>query len=124
LATGDGALQWLRRGWRLATRLARRPVPGSGGDRQPAVVASNRAREANVEWVLLESVHAAALGSLYQQVLANAGIPVRLREWGGGSALLGGVPVGVSLFVPSNRLDEARAILQLDAAREGSEHEG
>jgi len=86
------------------------------------------ARAGRPEWVLLESVHSAALGSLHQQVLGRDGIPVLVREWGGGSAVLGGVPVGVSLFVPENRLGEALAILGLDAAlgaaMEGKEHEG
>jgi hypothetical protein len=89
---------------------------------------AKRVRTDRQEWVLLESVHAAALGSLHQQVLNREGIPALVREWGGGSAVLGGVPVGVSLFVPGNRLGEALALLGLDAALdatlEGKEHEG
>jgi hypothetical protein len=73
---------------------------------------------------LVESVHSAALGSLHQQVLAREGIPVLVREFGGGSALLGGVPVGVSLFVPRARLREALSVLGLEAAMEGRDHEG
>jgi hypothetical protein len=78
--------------------------------------------------MLLESVHSAALASLYGQQLERAGIPVMPREWGGGSALLGGVPVGVSLFVPEDRLQEARAILAVDdepdAGGDEADHEG
>jgi hypothetical protein len=58
------------------------------------------------------------MGSLHQQVLQREGIPFLVREFGGGSAILGGVPVGVSLFVPRERLADALAVLGLDAAIE------
>lgn len=82
---------------------------------------SKRPARAEPEWVLLESVHSAAMGSLYQQVLMRAGIPVMEREFGGGSALLGGVPVGVSLFVPRDRLQEALDILGQEPALEAGQ---
>lgn len=59
------------------------------------------------------------MGSLHRQVLDREGIPVMVREFGGGSALFGGVPVGVSLFVPANRLSDALAALGLDPALNG-----
>src|SRR5579884_4571037 len=77
---------------------------------------SVNAQRADAGWVLLESVHSAALGSVHQQVLQREGIPFLVREFGGGSAVLGGVPVGVSLFVPRERLADALAVLGLDPA--------
>lgn len=106
----NGAGGWLPRLWgRLRGRDSGSETTG-GTSLKPAA----RSRRPKREWVLLESVHSAALGSLYMQQLARAGIPVMPREWGGGSAMLGGVPVGVSLFVPDDRLDEARAILDTE----------
>jgi hypothetical protein len=122
-------MMWLRRLWR---RLA-----GEHRENDHALVPhieqdqAGRA-QAGRDWMLVESVGSAAMGSLYQQVLREAGIPVLAREWGGGSALIGGVPVGVSLFVPRDRLAAARAALgrddmkSEDAGRgtEGGEHDG
>jgi hypothetical protein len=117
--------------WRRVDQFFRRLL-GRRGEAQRARPAGSQrgtpAQRSRPQWVLLESVHSAALGSLHQQVLGREGIPVLVREWGGGSAVLGGVPVGVSLLVPENRLGEALATLGLDealnAAMEGREHEG
>lgn len=107
-ASGDDIFGRLRRAVR---RLA------GGGEREVAPPATGSKKKLPApEWVLLESVHSAAMGSLHRQVLDREGIPVMEREFGGGSALLGGVPVGVSLFVPANRLAEALAILGQDPA--------
>ncbi len=125
MATSDDeSTSWLQR---LLSRLL-----GGHGSTQATTLAMERPprpkRPAEREWALVESVHSAALGSLHQQVLEREGIPVMPREWGGGSAMLGGVPIGISLFVPDDRLDEARLALGIDAmshaAGEGAEHEG
>lgn len=115
LAASGGFVGWLRH---LLTRL----IPADGtiaAGRALKPVRRQRRVPDEQEWVLLESVGSAALGGLYQSLLRSAGVPVLTREWGGGSAVLGGVPVGVSLFVPRARLAEARAILTPEGTREG-----
>lgn len=64
--------------------------------------------------VMVVSESSASLAAMYQDVLRKAGIPVLAREWGGGSALVGGVPVGMSLYVPAARADEARQVLGVE----------
>lgn len=63
------------------------------------------------DWVVVGSYSSAPLGAMYADLLEQAGITVLRREWGGGSAMLGGVPVGVNLLVPQDRLAEAREIV-------------
>jgi hypothetical protein len=70
---------------------------------------------------LVVSESSASLAIMYQDVLRKAGIPVLAREWGGGSALVGGVPVGMSLYVPVDRAEEARQVLGVD---DSGDHEG
>jgi len=53
---------------------------------------------------------------MYADLLDQAGIPVLSQEWGGGSAMVGGVPVGVNLLVPQERLAEAKEIVGEDEA--------
>ena len=67
---------------------------------------------------LVISESSASLATMYQDVLRKAGIPVLAREWGGGSALVGGVPVGMSLYVPVDRAEEARQLLGVDGAED------
>ena len=67
-------------------------------------------------WVIFGSYSSAALGAMYAHLLERAGIPVLRREWGGGSAMLGGVPVGVNLLVPQERLAEAKEFVGGDEA--------
>lgn len=62
-------------------------------------------------WEVVESVPSPALGSVYVQVLQQAGIPVLTREWGAGAGAMGGVSTGVRVMVPKDRLGEARAVL-------------
>ena len=59
-------------------------------------------------WVVFGSYSSAALGAMYAHLLEQAGIPVLRQEWGGGRAMLGGVPVGLNLLVPQERLAEAK----------------
>ena len=68
------------------------------------------------EWAVVGSYASAPLGAMYADLLDQAGIPVLRQEWGGGSAMLGGVPVGVSLLVPQERLAEAKEIVGEDEA--------
>ena len=75
------------------------------------------------EWVLLISTGSPALAGMYLDLLRQAGIPVRATEWGSGSAALGGVPVGMTLRVPSARYDEAAAVLAPATNDEDSAHE-
>jgi putative signal transducing protein len=72
---------------------------------------------------LVVSESSAALATMYQDVLRKAGIPVLAREWGGGRALVGGVPMGMSLYVPTDRAEEARRLLGVagDDGHEGDE---
>jgi hypothetical protein len=82
---------------------------------------SARARRATAEqFTLVVSESSASLATMYQDVLRKAGIPVLVREWGGGRALVGGVPVGMSLYVPAERAEEARRLLGVEG-EEGSE---
>jgi len=67
-------------------------------------------------WVVVGSYSSAPIGAMYADLLEQAGIPVLRKEWGGGSAMLGGVPVGVSLLVPQERLAEAKEIVEGDEA--------
>jgi hypothetical protein len=73
---------------------------------------SDDASDAQLALVVSES--SASLAIMYQDLLRKAGIPVLAREWGGGSALVGGVPVGMSLYVPIDRAEEARQLLGVD----------
>ena len=68
------------------------------------------------DWAVAGSYASAPLGAMYADLLEQAGIPVLRQEWGGGSAMLGGVPVGVNLLVPQDRLAEAREIVGGDEA--------
>jgi hypothetical protein len=70
------------------------------------------------------SESSAALATMYQDVLRKAGIPVLAREWGGGRALVGGVPVGMSLYVPTDRAQEARRLLGVEGDEELEDDEG
>lgn len=92
-------------------RWLRRLRGGLGTDLVPG-----EKRVAERDWVVCGSYPSAALGTMYADILQQAGIPVVRQEWGGGSAMLGGVPVGVSLLVPRDRLAEAREILGVDEA--------
>lgn len=67
-------------------------------------------------WEVVESVASPALGSVYVQVLQQAGIPVLTREWGAGAGAMGGVSTGVRVMVPEDRLEEARAVLDAGMA--------
>jgi hypothetical protein len=82
-------------------------------------IKSDAASGAQVALVVSES--SASLAIMYQDVLRKAGIPVLAREWGGGSALVGGVPVGMSLYVPVDRAEEARQLL---GVADNEDHEG
>jgi Putative prokaryotic signal transducing protein len=77
--------------------------------------------KSGAQLALVVSESSASLAIMYQDVLRKAGIPVLAREWGGGSALVGGVPVGMSLYVPVDRAEEARHLLGVDGAEN---HEG
>jgi hypothetical protein len=70
-------------------------------------------------FTLVVSESSASLAIMFQDVLRKAGIPVIAREWGGGRALVGGVPVGMSLYVPLDRADEAKELLGVA----GEDHE-
>jgi hypothetical protein len=67
----------------------------------------------------VESTGSPALGSVYTQVLQQAGIPVLTQQWGAGAGAMGGAATGVRLLVPEDRLGEAREVL--DVGRAGSE---
>ena len=71
------------------------------------------------QWQVVESVASPALGSVYAQVLRQAGIPVLTRDWGAGAGAMGGVSIGVRVMVPEDRMDDARAVL--DAGMANSE---
>jgi hypothetical protein len=64
----------------------------------------------------VESVASPALGSVYAQVLRQAGIPTLMREWGAGAGAMGGALTGVRVMVPEDRLEEARAVLDAGMA--------
>jgi Putative prokaryotic signal transducing protein len=78
---------------------------------------------ASRKWVIVASTGSPALAGMYLDLLRQAGIPVHATEWGGGSAALGGVPVGMTLSVPPSRFDEAEALLGLTANDEDGTHE-
>ena len=82
-------------------------------------IKSDAASGAQLALVVSES--SASLAIMYQDVLRKAGIPVLAREWGGGSALVGGVPVGMSLYVPVDRAEEAKQLLGVDGS---GDHQG
>ena len=94
-----GFFRWLRR---------------RGG--QEAGVAITPESRPKPRWEVVESVASPALGSVYVQVLRQAGIPVLTREWGAGAGAMGGVSTGVRVMVPENRLEEARAVLDAGMA--------
>ena len=99
---------WFRRLLGLeAEDNARALIPAKGGD------------DSSERFALVVSESSASLAIMYQDVLRKAGIPVLAREWGGGSALVGGVPVGMSLYVPVERADEAKELLGVA----GEDHE-
>ena len=70
-------------------------------------------------WKVVESVASPALGSIYVQVLRQAGIPVQVQQWGAGAGAMGGALTGVRILTPEDRFDEAREVL--DAGTAGSE---
>ena len=94
-----GFFRWLRR---------------RGG--QEAGVAITSKSRPKPRWEVVESVASPALGSIYVQVLQQAGIPVLTREWGAGAGAMGGVSTGVRVMVPEDRLEEARAVLDAGMA--------
>jgi hypothetical protein len=91
-----------------------------GGDTR-ALVPTTSGSTSDEQLALVVSESSASLAVMYQDVLRKAGIPVLAREWGGGSALVGGVPVGMSLYVPVGRAEEARLLLGVDRSED---HEG
>ena len=68
------------------------------------------------QWQVVESVASPALGSVYAQVLRQAGIPVLTRDWGAGAGAMGGVSIGVRVMVPEDRIEDARAVLDAGMA--------
>jgi len=79
-------------------------------------LAPRKERASEHGWVVFGSYSSSALGAMYADLLDQAGIPVLSQEWGGGSAMVGGVPVGVNLLVPQERLAEAKEIVGEDEA--------
>lgn len=77
------------------------------------------ARPAKTRWIVLESYNSMALGEMYLNLLHSARIPVSIQQWGGGSAVVGGAPMGLRLLVPEERLEDARAVVGQDQAGEG-----
>jgi hypothetical protein len=76
------------------------------------------------QFALVVSESSASLATMYQDVLRKAGIPVLAREWGGGRALVGGVPMGMSLYVPAARAEEARRLLGMEPAEDLVDDDG
>lgn len=74
-------------------------------------------------WVVVESVASPALGSVYTQVLQQAGIPVLTKQWGAGAGAMGGALTGVRVLVPEDRLDDARDVLGAGLAGSEVDHE-
>jgi hypothetical protein len=93
---------------------------GADGDAH-ALIPTKSGADSGARWALVVSESSASLAIMYQDVLRKAGIPVIAREWGGGSALVGGVPVGMSLYVPVDRAEEARQMLGVD---DNEDHDG
>jgi hypothetical protein len=93
-------------------------------DNAHALILAKSGAAAGERLALIVSESSASLAIMYQDVLRKAGIPVIAREWGGGRALVGGVPVGMSLYVPVARADEAKQLLGVDgdAIREDVQH--
>lgn len=91
---------------------------GAEGNAHALIPTESRA-STDAQFALVVSESSASLAIMYQDVLRKAGIPVLAREWGGGRALVGGVPVGMSLYVPVDRADEARELLGMT----GEDHE-
>ena len=86
-------------------------------------VARALARRPEPQWRVLESVPSPALGSLYVQVLQRADIPVMTRQWGAGAGALGGALTGVTILVPADHFDDARAALDVGMAGSEVHHE-
>jgi hypothetical protein len=104
------------------TRWLRRLLGFGEEDGARALILARGDRAAD-QLALVVSESSAPLATMYQDVLRKAGIPVLAREWGGGSALVGGVPVGMSLYVPVERADDAKRLLGLDdVGNDGGEH--
>lgn len=103
--------RWLRRllGLGADDGADRALIPTNGG-------------ASNEQLTLVISESSASLATMYQDVLRQAGIPVLAREWGGGSALVGGVPVGMSLYVPTERAEEARRLLGVARDEDHADH--
>lgn len=101
------AKDWLRRLLHRATEDTSRALKPRG---VPVVEGS-----AAYSWVVLESLPSTTLGAMYADLLRQAAIPVMLREWGAGSAVLGGVPVGVDVLVPHDHIAMARDVLGREA---------
>jgi hypothetical protein len=78
---------------------------------------------ARPHWIVVESVASPAMGSLYAQVLQQAGIPVQTKQWGAGAGAMGGALTGVRLLVPEDCLDAARDVLGVGRAGSEVEHE-
>jgi hypothetical protein len=101
--------------------LLRRLLGLDAVDDMHALIPTQGDTATGAQWTLVVSESSASLAIMYQDVLRKAGIPVLAREWGGGSALVGGVPVGMSLYVPVDRADDARQLLGVD---DDEDHEG
>lgn len=97
-----------------------RRLLGLGGEENThALIPIEGGASTDAQFALVVSESSASLAIMYQDVLRKAGIPVVAREWGGGRALVGGVPVGMSLYVPVDRADEAKELLGMT----GEDHE-
>jgi hypothetical protein len=88
------------------------------GENPRALIPTRRGSGSGEQLALVVSESSAALALMYQDLLRKAGIPVLAREWGGGRALVGGVPMGMSLYVPVERAEEARRLLGVESVEE------
>jgi hypothetical protein len=104
---------WLRRLLGLGAEDDAHALTARGGD-----------GASDEQFALVVSESSAALATMYQDVLRKAGIPVLAREWGGGRALVGGVPMGMSLYVPAARADEAKRLLGVESGEDNVDDEG
>ena len=104
-----GVFRWLRHRHDHESSDGPR-VPGSQSPTSPT---------SRTSWKVVESVASPALGSIYVQVLRQAGIPVQVQQWGAGAGAMGGALTGVRILTPEDRFDEAREVL--DAGTAGSE---
>jgi hypothetical protein len=102
----------------------RRLLGMGASSRTHALTRTHSASSSGEPLALVVSESSAALATMYQDVLRKAGIPVLAREWGGGRALVGGVPVGMSLYVPTDRAQEARRLLGVEGDEELEDDEG